>query len=72
MHTARDRHMEKSMCTLLGVRYLMFVVSALRGSHCMWYDPWVLYINDNYEPLFGIYLIFHVTSGYGGRKNFSL
>ena len=42
------------MCTLLGVRYLMFVVSALCGSHCMWYDPWVVYINDNYEPLFGI------------------
>ena len=42
------------MCTLLGVRYLMSVVSALCGSHCMWYDPWVVYINDNYEPLFGI------------------
>ena len=30
---------EKSMCTLLDVRYLMYVVSSVCGSPSMWYDP---------------------------------
>ena len=36
------------MCTLLGVRYLMFAVSAVSGSHWLWYDPWVVYKSDHY------------------------